>query len=107
MRSVRIGVNLYPSVGGSGNLATRLGEHLARRGHQVHFISYQKPFALMWQQPKGIYVDLVDNFDYPLFKDIGSPYGMALASKNARVAQSAHLDLIPVSYTHLTLPTKA
>ncbi len=98
---MRIGVNLFPSVGGSGNLATRLGEHLADRGHIIHFISYQKPFSLMWQQPKGVYVDLVDNFDYPLFKDIGSPYGVALSSKIVRVSRSANLDVV---HSHYAIP---
>ena len=45
-RSLRIGITCYPSVGGSGILATALGEDLARRGHEVHFISYERPFRL-------------------------------------------------------------
>ena len=36
---MRIGMTCYPSVGGSGILASALGEELARRGHEVHFIS--------------------------------------------------------------------
>ena len=68
---MRIGVNLYPSVGGSGYLATRLGQHLAEKGHILHFITYQRPFSMMWEQTKGVYVDLVDRFDYPLFKAVG------------------------------------
>ena len=35
--NLRIGITCYPSVGGSGILATALGEHLAARGHEVHF----------------------------------------------------------------------
>ncbi|MCK4963323.1 MAG: hypothetical protein KAS19_12590, partial [Anaerolineales bacterium] len=71
---MRIGVNLYPSMGGSGYLATRLGQHLTRRGHLIHFITYERPFSLMWEQTLGVNVDLVDRFDYPLFKDVGPPY---------------------------------
>lgn len=95
---MRIGVNLYPGVGGSGHLATRLGEHLALRGHSIHFITYQRPFALMWEQPKGIYVDLVDRFDYPLFSAIGPPYTMALTSKILKVKKDANLDLLHAHY---------
>ena len=36
---LKVGITCYPSVGGSGILATALGEELARRGHEVHFIS--------------------------------------------------------------------
>ncbi|MHA1902705.1 MAG: N-acetyl-alpha-D-glucosaminyl L-malate synthase BshA [Candidatus Thorarchaeota archaeon] len=98
---VRIGVNLYPSVGGSGHLATRLGQHLARRDHQIHFITYQRPFSLMWEQTKGVYVDLVDHFDYPLFKNIGPPYGMALTSKIIKCARDSKLDLV---HSHYAIP---
>jgi N-acetyl-alpha-D-glucosaminyl L-malate synthase BshA len=98
---VRIGVNLYPSVGGSGYLATRLGQHLAESGHIIHFITYQRPFALMWQQTKGVYVDLVDRFDYPLFSAIGPPYAMALTSKMVKVIRGSGLDLI---HSHYAIP---
>ena len=37
--TLRVGITCYPSVGGSGVLATALGEELAARGHDVHFIA--------------------------------------------------------------------
>jgi L-malate glycosyltransferase len=43
---LKIGITCYPSVGGSGILASSLGEDLARRGHEVHFISYERPFRM-------------------------------------------------------------
>jgi len=98
---LRIGVNLYPSVGGSGYLATRLGQHLANKGHIIHFITYQRPFSMMWQQTKGVHVDLVDRFDYPLFKAVGPPYAMALTSKMVKVAKASELDLI---HSHYAIP---
>ncbi len=98
MSNLRIGVNLFPGVGGSGHLATRLGEHLTQRGHIIHFITYQRPFALMWEQPPGIYVDLVDRLDYPLFSGIGSPYTMPLTSKILKVANDAKLDMVHAHY---------
>ncbi|MFW9802998.1 MAG: N-acetyl-alpha-D-glucosaminyl L-malate synthase BshA [Candidatus Thorarchaeota archaeon] len=98
---MRIGVNLFPSVGGSGYLATRLGQKLAGRKHIIHFITYQRPFSLMWEQTSGVYVDLVDRFDYPLFKNIGPPYGMALTSKIIKTVKDAKLDLI---HSHYAIP---
>ncbi|MHA2385002.1 MAG: N-acetyl-alpha-D-glucosaminyl L-malate synthase BshA [Candidatus Thorarchaeota archaeon] len=98
---MRIGVNLFPSVGGSGYLATRLGQKLANRKHIIHFITYQRPFSLMWEQTSGVYVDLVDRFDYPLFKNIGPPYGMALTSKIIKTVKDSKLDLI---HSHYAIP---
>jgi hypothetical protein len=43
---MKIGITCYPTYGGSGAIATELGMELARRGHEVHFISYAHPFRL-------------------------------------------------------------
>ncbi|MFW9921323.1 MAG: N-acetyl-alpha-D-glucosaminyl L-malate synthase BshA [Candidatus Thorarchaeota archaeon] len=94
-------MNLYPTVGGSGYLATRLGQHLASRDHIIHFITYQRPFSLMWEQTRGVYVDLVDRFDYPLFNSVGPPYTMALTSKMVKVIKDSKLDLI---HSHYAIP---
>ncbi len=52
-RALRIGITCYPSVGGSGILASALGEELARRGHEIHFISYERPFRMPEGAPRG------------------------------------------------------
>jgi L-malate glycosyltransferase len=49
---LRIGITCYPSVGGSGVLASGLGEELASRGHEVHFISYEPPFRMQLKSPQ-------------------------------------------------------
>jgi len=98
---LRIGVNLYPTVGGSGYLATRLGQMLAGRGHIIHFITYQRPFSLMWEQTTGVHVDLVDRFDYPIFNATGPPYTMALTSKIIKVGMDSKLDLV---HSHYAIP---
>src|SRR5580704_3563197 len=64
---LRIGITCYPSVGGSGILASTLGEDLARRGHEVHFISYERPFRLPVNAPRIHFHPVVIN-DYGLFK---------------------------------------
>jgi N-acetyl-alpha-D-glucosaminyl L-malate synthase BshA len=55
----------------------------------------------MWQQTRGVYVDLVDRFDYPLFRAIGPPYTMALASKMIKIINDSSLDLI---HSHYAIP---
>ena len=43
---LRIGITCYPSYGGSGIVGAELGLELAKRGHQVHFVSYAPPMRL-------------------------------------------------------------
>ena len=65
-RALRIGITCYPSVGGSGILASALGEELARRGHEVHFISYERPFRMPAKAERMFFHPVVIN-DYELF----------------------------------------
>ena len=96
---MRIGITCYPTYGGSGALATELGLELARRGHEVHFITYASPFRLA----SGGYVERVYFHEvetrmgrYPLFEYY--PYSLALASKQHEVARSVNLDVLHVHY---------
>lgn len=43
---MKIGITCYPTVGGSGVIATELGKFLADRGHDIHFITSNIPFRL-------------------------------------------------------------
>lgn len=92
---MRIGIICYPSYGGSGVIATELGKRLALRGHEVHFISYDRPFKLDIFH-ENIFYHEVEVLDYPLFKF--PPYTIALASKIAEVTKWADLDLVHVHY---------
>src|SRR5688572_15940822 len=66
-RPLKIGITCYPSVGGSGVIATTLGIDLAQRGHEVHFISYDRPFRLPENSPRIYFHPVVIN-SYGLFK---------------------------------------
>jgi len=94
---VKIGITCYPTYGGSGALATELGLELARRGHQVHFITYGMPFRLK-EYTEGVYFHEVDTTTghYPLFDHY--PYTLALASKQHEVALREQLDVLHVHY---------
>jgi N-acetyl-alpha-D-glucosaminyl L-malate synthase BshA len=85
-------------MGGSGVLATRLGEHLADRGHTVHLISYDRPFLSSRDNKPGLYIEIVDRHNYPLFDTIGQPYAMSLTSKVLELAINPGLDVIHVHY---------
>jgi len=92
---MRIGITLYPTYGGSGAVATELGLELARRGHDVHFISYASPFRLRGVTEHVTFHEVVPA-DYPLFEQ--SQYAFALAVKQHEVAQREQLQIMHVHY---------
>lgn len=94
---MKIGITCYPTYGGSGALATELGLELARRGHEVHFITYATPFRLR-EYHERVYFHEVDTTTghYPLFDHY--PYTLALASKQYEVVSRERLDLLHVHY---------
>jgi len=94
---MRIGITCYPTVGGSGILATRLGVEYARRGHEAHFITYERPVAIQGVDPENVHVHLVSVLEYPLFKY--PPYTIALGSEMSRVTRKHGLDLLHVHYS--------
>jgi N-acetyl-alpha-D-glucosaminyl L-malate synthase BshA len=92
---MNIGITCYPVAGGSGIVATELGQQLALRGHQVHFISYSIPFRLD-QYQTNVYYHGVETTAYPLFKF--PPYESTLSAKMAEITRSAKLELLHVHY---------
>ena len=75
---MKIGIVCYPTYGGSGVVATELGLALAKKGNEIHFISYKQPVRLDFLSEK-IFFHQVYVPDYPLFKF--QPYELALSSK--------------------------
>jgi L-malate glycosyltransferase len=92
---LRIGITCYPSVGGSGILASGLGEELVRRGHEVHFISYEPPFRMQLKSPRTFFHPVVIN-DYGLFKY--PDYTLPLSVKMAEVSRDYQLDVLHLHY---------
>jgi N-acetyl-alpha-D-glucosaminyl L-malate synthase BshA len=93
---MRIGITCYPTYGGSGAVATELGLELARRGHEIHLISYASPFRLRGFA-ENVYFHEVDlSGTYPLLEYF--PYSLALAVKQEEVALRERLDILHVHY---------
>ena len=92
---MNIGIICYASVGGSGIVATELGKALARRGHQVHFISTETPFRLGEFQA-GLSFHQVLTPTYPLFRE--PQYLLSLSNKIVQVAREFSLDVIHAHY---------
>jgi L-malate glycosyltransferase len=92
---MKIGIVCYPTFGGSGVVATELGMGLAKKGHEVHFITYRRP-ARLSAFHENVFYHEVTGEDYPLFEY--PPYDTALASKMVEVVKYENLDLLHVHY---------
>ncbi len=92
---MKIGITCYPTYGGSGAVATELGIELAKRGHEVHFITYAHPFRLPHFMER-VYFHEVETLRYPLFEH--SSYSLSLAASMHEVAMRQELDLLHLHY---------
>jgi len=92
---MKIGIVCYPTFGGSGVVATELGNALAKKGHKIHFITYNQPVRLDILET-NIYYHEVNVHDYPLFEY--QPYELALSSKMVDTVVNEKLDLLHVHY---------
>ena len=92
---MKIGILCYPTYGGSGVVATELGLALAKRGHEIHFITYDQPVRLQtWHD--NVYFHAVDVMSYPLFKY--PPYTLAATSRIIEVVKAHRLELLHAHY---------
>jgi N-acetyl-alpha-D-glucosaminyl L-malate synthase BshA len=92
---MKIGIVLYPTFGGSGVVATELGKALARKGHEIHLITYSQPVRL-GSFRDNLHYHEVRVSDYPLFDY--APYETVLASKIVDVVKHENLDVLHVHY---------
>ncbi|HET6348002.1 MAG TPA: N-acetyl-alpha-D-glucosaminyl L-malate synthase BshA [Candidatus Krumholzibacteria bacterium] len=96
MTRLRIGMVCYPTLGGSGVVATELGKSLARLGSEVHFITTSHP-ARLSAYDEHVYFHKVVSEEYPLFQNY-TPYSLSLSVKIREVAEQYSLDLVHVHY---------
>ena len=95
LKKLKVGVICYPSLGGSGVVATELGKMMADRGHEMHYITSGKPFRFLDAHP-NIHFHEVKIEGYAVFKY--PPYDIALANRIAQVIETEKLDLLHVHY---------
>ena len=95
---MKIGIVCYPTFGGSGVVATELGLELAKRGHEIHFITYNQPVRLDLLGNK-VHFHEVTVPEYPLFDY--QPYELALSSK---LVDMVKLHKIEVLHVHYAIP---
>jgi len=92
---MKIGIVCYPTHGGSGVVASELAMGLAKKGHEMHIVSYAPPFRLHTFH-QNIFIHEVGVSSYPLFKY--PHYALALATKLVELAEDFNLELIHAHY---------
>lgn len=92
---MNIAIVCYPTFGGSGVVATELGISLAKKGHQIHFVTYSQPVRLAHFN-QNIHFHEVYVKEYPLFHY--QPYELALSSKIVEVVKKFKIDIIHAHY---------
>lgn len=92
---MKIGIVCYPTFGGSGVVATELGLELSKRGHQIHFITYNQPVRLELLS-NNVHYHEVNVPEYPLFHY--QPYELALSSKLVDMVKLHGIEILHVHY---------
>ena len=90
-----LGVVCFPSLGGSGIVATELATGLARRGHRVHVIASALPSRAL-PACERLFFHEVSAASYPPLDQ--APYALALASGLVQIAEDHGLDLVHAHY---------
>lgn len=92
---MKVGIVCYPTHGGSGVVASELAIGLAKKGHEIHIVSYATPFRLR-SFHQNIFIHEVGIASYPLFKY--PPYALGLATKLVELVEAYDLELIHAHY---------
>ncbi|WP_396600941.1 N-acetyl-alpha-D-glucosaminyl L-malate synthase BshA [Algibacter sp. R77976] len=92
---MKIGIVCYPTFGGSGVVATELGLELSKRGHEIHFITYNQPVRLELIS-NNVHYHEVTVPEYPLFHY--QPYELALSSKLVDMVKLHNIEILHVHY---------
>jgi len=90
-----IGIVCFPSLGGSGIVATDLAVGLSLRGHRVHVIASAPPSRTL-PTCERLFLHEVPVPSHPALAD--PPYAIALASSLVEIAGDRGLDVVHVHY---------
>src|SRR5699024_5152409 len=95
---MKIGITCYPSMGGSGIIATELGIQSAERGHDIQFITSNIPSRIRKPLSNSTCHQVEVN-QYAMLQYV--PYDITLSTKIAEVINEYNLDLL---HMHSAVP---
>ncbi len=84
-----------PHVGGSGISGTQMAIELAKRGHDVHIVSYPNTY-LTEEEKKYLTIHPIPNINYSSFKAM--PIEMAFAGVIYNIAKTKGIDILQAHY---------
>lgn len=90
-----VGIVCFPSLGGSGIVATELAVGLAHRGHRVHVIASAPPSRTL-PTCERLFLHEVPVPSHPALPD--PQYAIALASSLVEIASDSRLDVVHAHY---------
>jgi L-malate glycosyltransferase len=90
-----VGIVCFPSLGGSGIVATELAVGLSLRGHSVHVIASAPPSRTL-PAVERLFLHEVSVPSHPALQY--APYALALASSIVEIAEDQRLDVVHVHY---------
>jgi N-acetyl-alpha-D-glucosaminyl L-malate synthase BshA len=90
-----VGIVCFPSLGGSGIVATELAVGLSQRGHRVHVIASAPPSRTL-PTCENLFLHEVSVPTHPALQH--PPYTLALAASLVEIASDHGLDVIHVHY---------
>ena len=102
MESLDIGYLYYPTLGGSGYMASRLAEQMCKRGHEVHIFTYKRPL-MSPKDGEGWHYHEVPIIDHALFQDTGAPFSLTEAGAVIRAVKENGINL-DIIHAHYAIP---
>ena len=90
-----VGIVCFPSLGGSGIVATELAVNLAQRGHRIHVIASAPPSRTL-PTCERLFLHEVPVPTHPALQY--PPYALALAASLVEIASDHRLDVVHVHY---------
>lgn len=93
--TLSVGIVCFPSLGGSGIVATELAVGLAARGHHVHVVA-SAPLSRPLPSFERLFLHEVSVPGHPALQY--PPYALALASRLVELASDHRLDIVHAHY---------
>src|SRR3989338_6344614 len=92
-RPIKVCIVCSPGMGGSGIMGSSVASELSSRGHDVHLVSYKKPFRL---KNRGVKTHVIPLRNYQVLEHF--PIVMSTASKLYDVVKKNDMEIINVHY---------
>ena len=95
---MKLGILGFPTVGGSGMMASRIAIEFGKKGYDVTLFSYNEPFYITKRNRKYINLEVIQPIDYSLFNLSGQPIELLTASSIVKAFKENKIELVHAHY---------